>query len=79
MKLTEPAVGKCATCRDQLLSVPGKTPSDERRVICPVCVTNERDEMRSLLTSTTAGVKLWNMYKRHRYLPSPEEEAKMAE
>lgn len=79
MKLTEPALGKCKTCGDQLLSVPGKAPCEARRVICPICVTNERDEMRALLTTTTAGARLWKMYQRHQYLPTPAEEARMAE
>lgn len=46
---TEVALGKCEKCRDQLLSIPGRTPEQPRRIICPICTVNELDEMRQLV------------------------------
>ena len=71
------ANGKCPHCGDQLLQIPPKPPETVIRVICPVCVTNERDEMRALLTTTTAGLQLWQRFKEHKYIATLEEEERM--
>lgn len=47
-QFTEISVGKCATCGDQLLSVPGRTPEQPRRIICPICTLNELDRLYEL-------------------------------
>lgn len=44
-RLTEPACGKCGRCGDQLLSIPGRNHVDSRRVVCPVCVTNNYEDL----------------------------------
>lgn len=63
MKGTEPALGKCATCGDQLLSIPGRAAGDLRRIVCPICITNSLEDARERL----------------RWRPSPDEEARMSE
>jgi len=45
MRGTEPALNKCQKCGDQLLSIPGRNHVDSRRIICPVCVTNNYEDL----------------------------------
>lgn len=45
-QFTEIASGKCEHCGDQLLSIPGRTPEQPRRVICPIGVTNQLEELK---------------------------------
>lgn len=45
---TEVALGKCEKCHDRLLSVPGRTPEQPRRIICPICTTNELERLYEL-------------------------------
>lgn len=46
MRLTEPACGKCDRCGDQLLSIPGRNHEDSRRIVCPICVTNNLEDLK---------------------------------
>ena len=46
MRLTEPACGKCDKCGDQLLSIPGRNHEDSRRIVCPICVTNNLEDLK---------------------------------
>lgn len=74
---SQPACGKCPHCGDQLLTVPVASEGALSQVICPICVTRERDEMRSLLTTTTAGLSLWKRYQSHKYIATLEEDERM--
>lgn len=51
-KYSEPAVGKCEKCGDQLLSIPGRNHIDSRRIVCPVCVTNNLEDLRAKYEDT---------------------------
>ena len=44
-RFTEPACGKCDRCGDQLLSIPGRNHEDSRRIVCPICVTNNLEDL----------------------------------
>lgn len=46
MRHTEIACGKCSNCGDQLLSVPGRNHVDSRRIVCPICVTNNLEDLK---------------------------------
>jgi len=49
MKLSEPALGKCPTCGDQLLETRGRYPDKPRRTVCPTCNADLLDDLRQLL------------------------------
>lgn len=63
MRGTEPALGKCERCGDQLLSIPGRNHADSRRVVCPICVTNNLEDVLDRL----------------RWRPTQDEQERMAE
>lgn len=46
-RYSEVALGKCSKCGDQLLSIPPREPDTGRRVICPICTTNNLEDMIS--------------------------------
>lgn len=69
-KFSEPAVGKCATCGDQLLSIPGRTPEQPRRIICPICSENEREVLYGLIHGTTTGLRLWRLHQSYKSAPT---------
>lgn len=51
-QFTEVSTGKCPTCKDQLLSIPGRTPDRPRRIICPICTVNQLEDLRAMSGGT---------------------------
>lgn len=62
-RFTEIAIGKCERCGDQLLSIPGRNREDSRRIVCPICVTNNLEDS----------------LERLRWRPTEDEQARMAQ